>query len=112
MRRNTIDPLENLIHFCFTQLRVQFEYRLGLNTLLFQYRTRSGAMVPLAFKNKEGCLGILPIKSIDRISSALGSAQSFLRTYSRSKVLILYPEAEKPQLIQSRILALSLGQVV
>lgn len=106
------DPAEKLLHFCFTNLRTQFAYQLGQYTEIFQYRTRGGAVVPLAFKNKKGCLGIIPVSGSDRVTSVLGSVNSFLKTYANAKVLIVYPTQEKPYLVQPRVLALPMGQLV
>ena len=104
--------LEKLVHFCFVNLRAQFAYQLGENTQIFQYRTRGGAVVPLVFRNRIGCLGIIPILSPDQASSVLGSVNSFLKTYSNGKVLLLHPGVERPKLVQPRTLLLPLGQVI
>ncbi len=106
------DTLEKIIHFCFVNLRAQFAYRLGESTQIFQYRTRGGAFIPFAFRNKMGCLGIVPVLSPDRVQSVLGSVNSFLKSYSNSKVLIVYPEVEKLNFVQPRVLALPLGHLI
>ena len=107
-----LTELEKLTHFCFTNLRSQFEYRLGETTQTFQYRTRGGAFIPLAFRNKRGCLGILPVTKSDQVQRVLGSVNSFLKAYSRSKVLIVHPEVKPPELIQPRALSLPIGQII
>ena len=105
-------PLQNLTHFCLTQLRTQFSYRLGEATRTFQYRTRGGAYVPLAFENKQGVLGIVPVMADDQAESVMGSVNSFLKTYAQSKVLIVHPEVSKPRLTQKRVLVIPIGAVI
>jgi hypothetical protein len=100
------------LEVCFTNLRAQFAYQLGQNTQIFQYRTRGGAYIPLGFRNQSGCLGIVPLASSDQSASVLGSVNSFLKTYDRSKVLIVHKEQKAFELIQPRVLALPLGQMI
>ena len=97
-------------HFCFTQLRVPFHYELGESTQIFQYRTRNGVRVPIVFRNKQGCIGIIPNPSSN--PRALAAAQSFLKTYSNSKVLILQSERIAPKLLSDRILVCSVSALV
>jgi predicted AAA+ superfamily ATPase len=109
----TPSPLDCLTHFCFTQIRTQFIYRLGEDTKLFQYQTRGGAKIPLAFMNKKGVLGILPIRSTDDLSSISGSIDSFLKSYSKSKIIVVHMDHQKPAVvIQDRILLAPVGQVI
>lgn len=112
LSENEPDTLEKIRHFCYANLRAQFAYRLGEPTQIFQYKTRGGASMPLVFRNKGGCLGILPILTPDRVQSVLGSVNSFLKSYTNSKVLIVYPEIDKPTFVQPRVLALPLGHII
>jgi predicted AAA+ superfamily ATPase len=105
-------PLAQQNHFCFTNLRTQFHYRMGNQTQIFQYRTRGGAYLPLAFKNKEGALGIVSVNSPDEVQSVMGSVNSFLKSYSRAKVMILHAEVEKPKVIQPRVMVIPVGAVI
>jgi predicted AAA+ superfamily ATPase len=105
-------PIQNFLHFCYTQIRPQFSYRLGDAVEFFQYRTRGGAFVPLAFRSQEGALGVIPVMSSDEVQSAVRSANSFLKTYALSKVLIVHADASRPVLLQPRILALPIGVIV
>jgi predicted AAA+ superfamily ATPase len=95
--------IDRMIHFAFQHLRAQFEYRLGEHTTIFQYRTRGGAILPLCFKNNEGTLGIIILESADDASRAIAPANSFLKTYMNSKVLLLHPGKEV-KVLQPRIL--------
>jgi predicted AAA+ superfamily ATPase len=104
--------LQKLTHFCLTQVRAQFSYRLGDTTRNFQYRTRGGAYIPLAFENKQGVLGIIPVLEDQQAESVMGSVNSFLKTYAQSKVLIVHPEISKPRLIQNRVLVIPIGAIV
>lgn len=106
------DLLRQITHFSFVHLRTQFAYRLENPTTVFQYRTRGGALVPIAFKNKMGVLGIIPVLADDRAGSVMGSANSFLKTYGQSKILIVHPEISRPRIIQPRVLVAPIGMVV
>jgi predicted AAA+ superfamily ATPase len=108
------DPtlIQQLTHFCFTHVRTQFSYRLEESTEAFQYRTRGGALIPLAFKNKNGVLGIVPVSADDQAESVMGSVNSFLKTYAQSNVLIVHPEVSRLRLIQSRVLVVPAGAIV
>ena len=112
VRETKSNLLENLTHFAYTQIRTQFSYLAGDATNVFQYRTRGGAIIPLAFKNKAGVLGIIPVLSAANAQNVMGSVNSFLKTYANSKVIIVHPEVLKPSMIQPRVLVASIGQVV
>ncbi len=113
MRDRQSTKLELLTHFCFTQIRTQFFYRLGEDTKLFQYQTRGGALIPLAFRSKNGVLGVLPVQSKDEISLVSGSIDSFLKSYSKSKVLVVHLDPKEPaKAIRDHVLLASIGQVI
>lgn len=99
----SFSQLQKLSHFCFTQIRAQFEYRLGERAEMFQYRTRGGAFVPLAYRSASGILGVIPVESAQQASSVLSSANSFLKSYINSKILILHPDKDS-FLLQPRVL--------
>lgn len=102
--------IDSLEHFCFTQLRVPFHYQLGESTQIFQYTTRNGVRVPIAFRNKQGCLGIIPNPS--SLPKALAAANSFLKTYTHSKVVMVYSERQTPRALSDRILVCSVTSIV
>ena len=52
VRETKSNLLQNLTHFADTQIRTQFSYLAGDATHTFQYHTRGGAIIPLAFKNR------------------------------------------------------------
>jgi hypothetical protein len=90
---NRTDPLSDLPRFLYANLRCQIHYRPELNAELFQYRTRSGVKVPICFGFAAGELGVLPILEDYPGPQAGGAAQSFLKTYPKSK--IIYANAGK-----------------
>lgn len=107
--RNLIDKMN---HFLFTQIRTQFEYQLGELTQCFQYRTRGGALIPLAYKNPSGVLGLISVQSPENYKDVLGSINSFLKTYADSKVIVIHPEQKPPEVIRPRVLLASIADVV
>jgi len=99
-------------HLCFAQLRVPFHYQLGESTEIFQYRTRNGVCVPLCFRNKVGVLGVLPVNSKDSLNKALAGANSFLKTYSNSKVILTHLEHDQPKMLSKRVLLTSFTSLI
>jgi hypothetical protein len=81
------DPLFDLTRFLYANLRCQIHYRPELNGTLFQYRTRSGVLVPLCFRLPKGVVGIIPILEDYPTPQAIGSGSSFLRKYPDGKVI-------------------------
>src|SRR3989339_516586 len=104
---------QKLIHFCFVDLRTQFEYRLGTPTRTFQYKTRSGAIIPICFSNANGIIGILPTVHPDEPQRLTGSVKSFLSAYSNSKVLVVHMDNSLPiKYLNSRTILLPLASIV
>lgn len=101
------------IHTCFTNLRAQLHYHPNLSYECFQYRTRGGAYIPLAYQFEEQTLGILPIGDLSSVKSHSGSIQSFLAAYSGSKILILHTEdSHTCYPLSARVLAAPLAGVL
>lgn len=110
---HSLTDIELLTHFLFTQIRAQFTYSLGEETKTFQYRTRGGAIIPFAFSNKLGTLGVLPIESPDQLPRVSGSIDSFLRAYAKSKVLVVHFDSTVPaKEVKNRVILAPAGQVV
>jgi predicted AAA+ superfamily ATPase len=84
------DGMTDFIRLGFANLRQAYHYRPELQAEVFQYRTRSGAYVPIAFQTKAGTIGY--IFSLDESPSpqALASAKSFLDRFPQSRVVILH----------------------
>ncbi len=105
--------LNQLEHLCFTHLRAQFAYAIGEQVKAFQYRTRGGAYIPLAFRHQQGIVGILPIEKIDSISHHSGSIKSFLATYENSKMIVLHPGSKNEyEAVNGRVLLAPMGAVL
>jgi predicted AAA+ superfamily ATPase len=103
------DILSSLAHFAFTNVRPQFSYRLGERVQCFQYRTRGGALVPIAFKSPKGVLGVLPVRSATKIENIYGTANSFLGAYGNAKLLVVHPDSEKIKLLNSRTMSIPMS---
>jgi len=103
---------QQLLHFAYTNIRTQFEYKLGIHTRCFQYRTRGGAFIPLCFENKSGVLGILPIEEVAKAERCKGSINSFLSAYKNAKVIIVHPENVPAKTIGAKAIVAPMGAVV
>lgn len=74
----------------FACILPQFLYRPETSTVLYQYRTRGGAVVPIAVRTKLGRIGVIPIEEETLTPSALASARSYVASASRCKALIAH----------------------
>lgn len=87
------NELDDLLRFSFANLRTQLAYKTELKGDFFQYRNRGGAHVPLAVQINTGkskhYLGLIPILGTTPTHHDLGSAYSFLKKFSSSKVLFI-----------------------
>jgi predicted AAA+ superfamily ATPase len=112
VRQTEMSLTENLLHFAFSNMRHQFQYRLGENVRHFQYRTRGGALVPLCFQGKQGALGIIPLHSAEEWDRATGSANSFLSAYPNSKVILVHSQEMAPRLVKPNLLLAPMAYLV
>jgi predicted AAA+ superfamily ATPase len=74
---------------CYRNLRSQFFYHEGENFRFFAYETRNNARVPIAVEGNSGILGFIPFLEESPSRSQLLSANSFLKTFSNSKMVFI-----------------------
>jgi predicted AAA+ superfamily ATPase len=85
-----LESADDVVRGLYANLRQEFHYRPALQGRLFQWRTRNGAVVPLAFASRNGTLGIVATLSREPAAKTLGNAQGFLRKFPRSRVIVAY----------------------
>lgn len=88
LMRSSGSESRNIIRGLYSNLRQELWYRRSDKTSLFQWRTRNGAEVPLVFQNGEDTLGVIPTGDSVPTPKVMGSANSFLRSFPRGKVVI------------------------
>jgi hypothetical protein len=88
----------------YRNLREQVFYRLGENADFFQYRTRSGVLVPFAVRSPKATVGFIPAQGVPG-RRQFAAAQSFLRKYSDAKA-VLVTDSGEPRVIDDRTLIL------
>lgn len=94
----------------YRNLREQIFYRIGENAQVFQYRTRSGVLVPFAIRTQDSVLAVIPVKGpIER--SNIAAAHSFFRKYSNSKA-ILVTDQKETHALDERILVVSAANML
>jgi len=106
--KTKLKAFEELI---YRNLRAEFMYQIGEHFQCFQYQTRSGARIPFAFETDKGVLGALPILEDEPTRSHFAMANSFLKKFLKSKVLIV----TRNQIVQTkdeRIIVLPASLVV
>jgi predicted AAA+ superfamily ATPase len=102
--RTTNSDIADWITLVYRNARAQFQYRLGEHTDYFHYRTRGGAMVPICIRTNDGELGLFPVlRKSDVTLSLKRSAESFLKRYSRSKVLFITRYDKEVDIVNDRI---------
>ncbi len=97
-----ITPEQSLTHFAYLHFRAQFDYELDEPTTVFQYHSKGGAFVPLVFQNSKGTLGIIVLDDFKNHQASIQSANSLLKSYPKSKVIMIHSGTEE-KLLQGRI---------
>ena len=111
LRTESRSSLDKLLHFCFVHFRAQFEYVLDEPTECFSYQTRGGAIVPLVYRNSLGVIGIIPVEDENEAKLRIPSAESLLKKYPNSKVMMVHLGSEKI-LFQPRIILVPITELV
>ena len=115
LSRNRLAELDQKYGPLYRNLRAQFEYRLGATPTYFHYRTRGGAVIPLAIRTEAGVLGFLHLPSRKELSRTDRAAmRSFLSAYGRAKVLIVTdaPDEFEFELVDDRVLIVPVTAVL
>jgi uncharacterized protein len=81
---------DDIVRGLYANLRQEFLYRPESTLKLFHWRTKNGVEVPLVFTSQQARLGIIPTLNAEPAPKTLGSAQSFLKKFPGSKVVIAY----------------------
>lgn len=71
-------------------IRGELSYGTSVPFRLFQFRTRSGVCVPLALQVKQNYLGIIVLEAEKPTRTEMSAADSFLKRYNRSKVVMVH----------------------
>lgn len=75
--------------FIYRQIRQEFYYELGKSFRFFHYSTRGGARVPIAVESEGSTIGFIPVFEEKPTRSQMATADSFLKTFNRSKIIFL-----------------------
>ena len=94
LKESAFNSADDITRGLYANLRQEYHYRPELGGKVFHWRTRNGVEVPLVFASRQGRLGIVPTLSPEPAPKTLGSAQSFLRTFPGSKVVVAYGGSE------------------
>jgi predicted AAA+ superfamily ATPase len=80
---------QQLMSLLYRNLRTETFYRSGAKIQEFQFRKRSGGVVPIAFKTLDSVVGFLMSDDSDPDRKTLGIAGTFLKHFPNAKVVIL-----------------------
>lgn len=107
-----LDRATQLLTALYRNIRAQYVYRSGELFEFFQYRTRGGALVPLAIKTDFGSLGFIIIEKSEPNLSEKRSAESFIRKYPQGKILYLSEKTKEAVAISSNQLIVPLFALI
>lgn len=93
LAQNRISGEQKWNGLIYRNLREQCFYALGMNAEFFQFKTRSGVIVPFALRHEGGVVGLIPVLK-NQGMAPLFAAQSFLRRYRDAKALLVTDENE------------------
>ena len=105
------DPYRENLSVLYANCRSEFMYRGDMNPTFFQYRNHGGALVPLAVKSKAGTLGLIYTMTESPTKSDILSADSFLRAYPKSRVLITHNHVHA-EVLHSRLAVVPMGMII
>ena len=96
--------------FIYRNIRAEFNYQIGEDYKIFQFKTRGKARIPFCFSSAEGVIGVLPILENEPTRSHNASIQSFLRKYNNSKVVVVISDRtrqKKSYAVDDRVIVVS-----
>jgi predicted AAA+ superfamily ATPase len=91
---NKLDPSIYYNGFLFRNIRAEFTYSEEHSFRFFHYLTRHNTTLPFAVEWGQMYLGFLPLRAPKPSHAELMAAQSFLKNYNDSKVMMIHSRAE------------------
>ena len=88
----------------YRNLRTEYFYRSGSSVNAFQFKNRSGSVVPMAFNAGDAVVGFLYSASALPDRKTRGTAGVFLKYYANAKVIIVH-EGQETHEIGPRVLS-------
>ena len=80
--------------FLYRNIRAEFEYSDHDRFRFFHYLTKHNTSLPFGVEWDDSVLGFLPLKSSLPAHAETMAAQSFLKRYANSKVVMIHPKAK------------------
>jgi hypothetical protein len=90
LKGGLLESADDIVRGLYANLRQEYHYRPELGGKIFHWSTQNGVEVPLVFESRQGRLGFVATLSEEPAPKTLGSAQSFLRKFPGSKIVIAY----------------------
>ncbi len=100
-----LDPSIYYSGFLFRSIRAEFFYSNEHHFRFFHYLTRHNTTLPFAVEWRGKYLGFLPLRNQKPAHAEIMAAQSFLKRYNDSKVMMIHPKA-KIEAISERVVIL------
>lgn len=88
--KNNLSHKRALTHLLYRNIRSEFFYDSSKTISFFQYKTRSGVVIPLALRSEDNTLGFIPIDQDLPSFAEVSAARSFLNAYGNSKIIFFH----------------------
>jgi predicted AAA+ superfamily ATPase len=108
----TQDRIQCLESAVYRNIRTQFMYRLQKGVTIESYLTRDYARVPIVIRDDLEALGIIVTLGEKPSLSEVRSGSSFLRKFSRGKILYLSQEPIVPKVLDARSILASIYHIL
>jgi uncharacterized protein len=90
LSKNIPGDQDKILRGLYANLRQELHYQPHPQNEIFSFRTHDGTDVPLAFRFKQGVVGVIPSDEKLPTQKAQASAKSFLKRFPQGKVIIAY----------------------
>jgi len=90
LRTEPLGIREKVIHTLMVHIRGEMSYGSSVPFRIFQYRTRAGVCVPLVLQVKDQFMAVIALEAETPSRSEMAAADSFLKRYNRSKVVMIH----------------------
>lgn len=90
LKGDVLESADDVVRGLYANLRQEYHYRPELGATISHWRTQNGVEVPLIFSSRRGRLGVIATLGDEPAPKTLGSAQSFLKKFPGSRVVIAY----------------------
>ena len=90
LKGSALENADDIVRGLYANLRQEYHYRPDRGAKITQWRTDNGVEIPLVFVTPKNRLGFIATLNEQPTPKTLGSAQSFLKMFPNSRVVVAY----------------------